>query len=292
MEATPRHSYVLDPDSPAELARLINQDRMVTQAMHGPLSGISDPSRLRNVVDLGCGPGGWVLDVAFELPEAEVEGVDISRAMVDYANTRARTQQLPNASFGVLDITKPLDYPDASFDLVNARLLFAVLKRDVWPSFLAECTRILRPGGLLRLTEPTQFATTSSDAVNQLQELLPTQALWKMGYGFSPDGHSFGVVHILPHFLRKLGYQQIRLMSHVMEYSAGTDAWADQYHNIEIIGFQIKPLFVKLGLISADAFDQLQRQALSDMMRETFCAVGHLTTVLGYKPTEQQNEKE
>jgi ubiquinone/menaquinone biosynthesis C-methylase UbiE len=286
MESPSSHTYVLDPESPSELARLINQERMVTQAMGGALSGVPDPSTLRNVLDLGCGPGGWVLDVAFALPDAEVEGVDISRPMVDYANARARTQQLPNASFGVMDLNRSLEFPDASFDMVNARLLFAVLKRDVWPAFLRECTRVLRPGGLLRLTEPANFATTSSAAVNQLLELLITQALWKMGYGFAPDGHSFGMVHILPHFLRQQGYQQVHLMAHAFEFSAGTDALADQYHNVEIIGYQVKSLFVKLGLISPEAFDQLQQQALSDMLRETFYAVGHLTTVLGYKSSE------
>jgi SAM-dependent methyltransferase len=286
MEPSSSHTYLLDPESASELARLINQDRMVTQAMNGPLSGVTDPSLLHNIVDLGCGPGGWALDVAFALPEAEVEGVDISRSMVDYANARAQAQQRPNASFGVMNLNEQLEFPDASFDLVNARLLFAVLKRDRWPAFLRECTRILRPNGLLRITEPANFATTSSAAVNQLLELLITQALWKTGYGFSPDGHSFGLVHILPHLLRQFDYQQVHLMGHAFEFSAGTAALADQYRNVEIIGDQVKALFVNLGLISPEAFDLLQQQALRDMRQETFCAVGHLTTVLGYKSSE------
>src|SRR6266568_4460534 len=106
MEIAATNTYIFDADSTTELARLINQERMTTQAMGGPLSGISDPEVLRNILDLGCGPGGWVLDVAFALSEAEVEGVDISRAMVNYANARARTQQRPNASFGMMDITQ------------------------------------------------------------------------------------------------------------------------------------------------------------------------------------------
>src|SRR5581483_12528370 len=112
----PINTYVFDSESPTEMARLINQDRTITQAMGGPLSGIPDPSGLQNILDLGCGPGGWVLDVAFALPAAEVEGMDISRIMVDYAHARARTQLLPNASFGVMDITEPFDLPDASYD--------------------------------------------------------------------------------------------------------------------------------------------------------------------------------
>src|SRR5947208_7210174 len=123
------NTYIVDPESPEEMARLMSLDRMTTRAMGGPLVGISDTSRLSNVLDLGCGPGGWVLDVAFALPDAEIEGVDASRTMVDYANARARTQELPNASFGVMDITELFDLPDCCFDLVNARFLVAVLKR-------------------------------------------------------------------------------------------------------------------------------------------------------------------
>ncbi len=150
MEPPSSNSYVFDPESPTEMARLINQSRMTTQAMGGPLSGITDPSLLHNILDLGSGPGGWSLDVAFALPDSEVEGVDISRTMVDYARARARTQQLSNASFNIMDITQPLQFPDASFDLVNTRFLFSVLKRDAWSPFLNECTRVLRPGGILR----------------------------------------------------------------------------------------------------------------------------------------------
>jgi ubiquinone/menaquinone biosynthesis C-methylase UbiE len=123
MESVASHTYVFNPESPTEMARLINQDRILTQAMSGPFAGLPDTSSLHNILDLGCGPGGWVLDVASALPEANVQGVDISRIMVDYASVCAHTRQLPNASFGVMDISEPLDFPDAGFDLVNARTL-------------------------------------------------------------------------------------------------------------------------------------------------------------------------
>jgi ubiquinone/menaquinone biosynthesis C-methylase UbiE len=287
MESSPNNTYVFDPESPTEMARLINQDRILTQSMGGALSGIADPSSLRNILDLGCGPGSWVLDVAFELADAEVEGVDISRIMVDYANARARTQQLSNASFGVMDITEQLDFPDASFDLVNARLLFAVLKRDVWFPFLKECMRVLRPGGLLRLTESPDIGKTSSAAVNQMGEYV-MQAIWQRGYGFSPDGHSFGMTHVLPHLFQEQGCQHIRLLAHVLNYSVGTGAWADQYHNMEIVSLQMKPLLLKLGLTTEEGFDRLYVQALSDMQRETFLGMGFSLTVIGQKPLAEE----
>ena len=141
------NTYIFDTESAVEMARLINQGRIITVAMGGPLSGIPDLPARAQIIDLGCGPGGWVLDVAYANPDAEVAGVDISKTMIDYANARARSQQLTNASFGVMDIRQPLDFSDASFDLVNARLLVAALRCENWEPFLAACTRILKPGG-------------------------------------------------------------------------------------------------------------------------------------------------
>jgi hypothetical protein len=43
MEPPTFNTYVFDPESPTEMARLINQDRAVTQAMGGPLAGIANP---------------------------------------------------------------------------------------------------------------------------------------------------------------------------------------------------------------------------------------------------------
>jgi ubiquinone/menaquinone biosynthesis C-methylase UbiE len=282
MESVASHTYVFNPESPTEMARLINQDRILTQAMGGPFAGLSDTSSLHNILDLGCGPGGWVLDVASALPAAKVQGVDISRIMVDYANACAHTRQLPNASFGVMDISEPLDFPDAGFDLVNARTLFAVLKRESWPAFLKECWRVLRPGGFLRLTEPLDFGHTSSEAVNQIGALC-TQAISQAGYGFAPDGTFFGFTHLMTHWLQEQGYQHIHRQANTLDFSAHTDAWAGQYHNIEVLCYQLKPLLVKMGLIAEVAFDRLQQQALADMQRENFFALGFSLTVVGQK---------
>ncbi|GHP00603.1 hypothetical protein KSF_106500 [Reticulibacter mediterranei] len=273
--------YIFDPESPTELGRLIDQDRVVTQAMGGPLVGIDDSTSLHNILDLGCGPGSWVLDVAFALA-AEVEGVDISRSMVDYANARARTQKLLNASFGVMDITQPLDFPDASFDLVNARFLAGVLKREIWATFLDECDRILRPGGFLRLTEAVDFGATTSEVANQLGALT-LHALYQLGYGFSPD-HALGIPPMLLSFFRQQQYRQMAVSAHALDYSSSTEAWADMYHNVEVAGVQMKPTLMQLGLINEELFELLYQQTLSAMRSQSFCGLWHLTTIVGQKP--------
>jgi len=282
METASQNTYIFDPESAVELARLINQERVVTEAMGGALSGVPEPASLNNILDLACGAGGWGLDVAFVLPEAEVEGVDVSRKMVDYANTRARTQLLSNVSFGVMDITRTFEVPDQSFDLVNARFLAAVLKREAWLPFLSECHRVLRPGGLLRLTEAADFGMTTSEAVNKLMELT-RNTLYQLGYGFTSD-HALGLLPVLLSFFKREEYQHVLVLAHALDYSSKTEAWADTYHNIDIIGLQMQPVLLDLGLLSEGMFDFLHQQAIIDLQSDSFCGIAHLTTIVGQKP--------
>ncbi len=283
-DAAETHTYIFDPDSAAEMARLINQDRFTTAAMGGPLVGLPGLPEEAQVLDVACGPGGWVLDVAFEHPDWEVAGVDISQSMIEYANARARTQRLPNASFGVMDITQPFDFADASFDLINARFLMGVFKRDRWAPFLDECTRLLRPGGILRLTEGDDSGITSSPALESLNA-LGIQALWRAGYGFSPNGRTFGMSAGLLRIMVLAGYQDIQLQATPMNNSAGTDGWADLFHDHQIMLMQLKPLLIHLKLITEEEFDEQYQQAMAEMYRNDFTAVGHMLTLWGRRPT-------
>ncbi|GHO98388.1 hypothetical protein KSF_084360 [Reticulibacter mediterranei] len=277
------NTYIFDSNNPTELARLINQDRLITQAMGGPLNGVMNVSELRNILDLGCGPGGWALDAAFALPEAEIDGFDSSRPMVNYANARAQSQKLENASFGVMDITHRFFLPDTAFDLVNGRFLIGVLQREVWPSFLEECHRVLQPRGQLRLTEAAEFGQTTSEAVNQLLE-LNREALYQLGYGFAYL-HGLNILPMLLSFFNQKKYQHIKTHAAALDYSAATDGWSDMYHNIDLIAYQMKPILVKLKLINEELFDTIHQQAMIALQSPSFCGIVHITTIIGEKPT-------
>ncbi len=276
------NTYLFDPESPTEMARLINQDRYLTKVMGGPLSGIDDLASLHTILDLGCGPGGWALDVAFEQPHTRVTGVDISSTMINYANARASTQNLTNVSFGIKDITRPLKISDASFDLVNARLLMAVLRREAWPTLLAEGYRVLRPGGIIRLTEMVDVVTTSP--AFEKQWALLYRLLYLGGYGFSATGTTIGIATVLPLLLRQAGFTQVRHLSHVQDFSMGSESWMDGYRNQEVLNVTMSPLFVKAGLISQEEIDTLNQHVLIERNAEDFCGMGYFHTVFAVKP--------
>jgi ubiquinone/menaquinone biosynthesis C-methylase UbiE len=244
------------------------------------LAGLPELSEGAQVLDLGCGPGGWVLDVAFQRPDIEVAGIDISQIMVNYANARAYSQKITTTSFGVMDITRhPLDFSDASFDFVNARFLFGVLKREGWLSFLAECNRLLRPGGILRLTEVDTMGDTLSPSLARLNELA-MQLFWKAGYGFSPNGHSFAMLPGFFRLLKQVGFSERHMTSSVIDSSADSPNWANCSHNTQIIFQQMKPLFIHYGLLGSEAFDLLYEQAMNDIYAdEDFTASGDLKNI-------------
>ncbi|HZR44281.1 MAG TPA: methyltransferase domain-containing protein, partial [Ktedonobacteraceae bacterium] len=224
-------------------------------------------------------------DVAFECPDCEVAGVDSSQSMIQYAIARARSQNLTNVSFGVMDITQPLDFSDASFALVNARFLVGVLRREAWMPFLKECTRILKPGGTLRLTEPIDMGETTSPAGNRLSRLM-SEALCRAGYGFSVDGHGMGMSMTLPSLLREMNYQHVRTLPHLLDYSEDqSSAWGDMKRQLEAGSRLTPPFFERVGLLSQEETQRLFQQAYQEHHQKGLRGAWHFVTVLGEKPS-------
>ena len=164
---------------------------------------------------------------------------------------------------------------------MNARFLFWVLRRESWASLIAECTRLLRPGGILRLTEPIDIGTTNSLTCEQVKALL-YQAMWQAGYGFSIDGRTIGITYMLPRLLHHAGYQNIQLAGHAL--IADGDAWAACYHNVEVGYAQSIPLLVKAGLISQEEGERLYQQTLIDWHADDFAVLWHSMSFWGTRP--------
>jgi len=224
------NTYAVDPESAAEMARLLDQDLLVTKHMGGLLAERPDFANIHRVLDIGCGPGGWVQEVAFAHAAIEVVGIDISRTMIQYAHAQAEVQGLNNARFLVMDATKPLDFPDNSFDLVNARFMIGFLRPALWPQLIQECRRITTANGAICLTEPDNLGTTSSPAFERM--FAWTARAFKLtGRSFSPEGHDFGITPKLGYFLRQAGYHNIRQTAHVIDFSAGEEAHEGTYRD-------------------------------------------------------------
>lgn len=281
-EQQTHEGYVVDTESATEMARLMRQDLALTQSMGGLFPEKPDLTNVDRVIDLACGPGGWVLEMAFSYRDIEVVGVDISERMITYAEAQAHVQKRTNATFQVANILQPLPFPDASFDLVNARLIVGFMKAKDWPTLLHECLRILRPGGILRITEFEQ-GFSNKQHFEQTSRVL-NQVMHRHGYGFSPNGYHMGVLPVLPHLFREAGVSRVEKMAHFIEFSAGTDIHETFYHDHASGYFGVAPVIEKSGIMTAVDWQALYQRALSEMLEADFCGAWMLLTVWGWKP--------
>ncbi len=95
------------------------------------------------VLDIGCGTGALAFRVAPRA--AEVAGVDLSPAMVAYANRRLRERGAENVSFVVGDASTALaDRPDASFDVATMVLVLHEMPAEVRARVLRDAARLAR----------------------------------------------------------------------------------------------------------------------------------------------------
>ena len=275
-------TYFINPEEAEETARLLLQDRLLTKELGDVFPKDFNPSQTHLVLDLACGPGGWATDVARLYPQMDVIGVDISQKMIHYAQAHAQSQRLDNVSFQVMNVLNPLEFPDDAFDFVNARLLCAFMPADVWPSFVQECVRITRPGGIIRLTE-AEWEFTNSAACERLANML-TSAMWKDGKSFSPDGKRLGATLMISQFLREKGLINIQRHAYALDFSFGAEAYEATYQDLMMNYPLLSTFLVKMGLTAKEEFDQLCDQVSVEMQEPTFRGLWFFLSAWGTKP--------
>jgi ubiquinone/menaquinone biosynthesis C-methylase UbiE len=281
-DSSQENTYVIDTESLSEMARLTQQDRSFTHAMHGVFPHQLDLARIHDVLDIACGPGGWALDVAYEHPNMHVVGIDVSRIMIEYARSRAEAQNLLNAEFKVMDVLQPLELADHSFDFVNARTIVGFMLPSAWPELLKEARRVARPGGTIRLTE-LELSITNSPANEKINSLLGQVGVIAKR-SFSPDGRNIGITPMLSRFLRDAGCQNIQLQAHAIDFSSAAEAQEEFFQNLRV-GLQLlQPFLLKLQLVTKEEIEALYQQALIEVQSADFCGVVYLLSVWGETP--------
>ncbi len=281
------NTYVLDPESAAEMARLNAQDRLVTECMGGLFPEHPDLTRVRRVLDIACGPGAWATELAYTNPHTEVVGIDISQRMTHYAQTQARVQGIDNVRFIIMDATKPLDFPDNHFDLVNGRFMVGFLSNQLWPSAAQELVRVTRPGGLVRLTESESPGPMTSYALEKLCRFVGGAAQLT-GRSFAPlhGGSSVCITPMLELFLREAGCRDFQRKAHVLDFSAGTKGNRGVFENYKVIMKLIQPFLLKVGISNQNELDRLYEQMLIELQSADFRGLWYFFSVWGRKPNE------
>lgn len=265
----------------AELYRLILQDQLVTTALGGVLSEQSDPGSFHRVLDVACGPGGWVMETAQLFPEMSFVGIDISHQMIEYAQAQAVAQDVNDRiEFRVIDVLRPLDFPANSFDLVNLRFGTGFLRTWDWPQLLLEMQRVARPGGMIRVTECEVGTQSSSQAQQQSCELL-VLAHYRSGHLFTQE--RAGVTKHLATLLEKSWCEEVQSRNYDVEICAGTSFARNFLENAKSGSQALRPFIQKWAGTSKD-FEALYLHGLIDMQKSDFHAIWPHMTAWGRKP--------
>jgi len=128
-----------------------------------------------SIVEIGCGVGRWIADLAKEFPNSDCWGIDYSYQMLKRANEvwirkgsieidlssfgfssehKLKTNRLSNLQFGLAKANQ-LPFQKESKDLVLSSFLLDRLDQPI--EGLQEMKRILKPNGQLILITPLNF---------------------------------------------------------------------------------------------------------------------------------------
>jgi ubiquinone/menaquinone biosynthesis C-methylase UbiE len=132
------------------------------------------------LLDAGVGTGR---NFPFYPSAATVIGIDLSPAMLARANRRLHLAAAP-VELRQMDVTR-LDYPDGYFDGAVATFLFCTLPNELQVPALKELSRVVKPGGLIRLLEYTRPTGVIRIAITKIWE---PWVYWAYGAGF--DRHT------------------------------------------------------------------------------------------------------
>ena len=144
------------------------------------------------VLDLGCGKGR-VSRLALERGASATVGVDVSEAMLEAAALDVPT---PRAQWIQAD-AQDLPFDDAAFDVVVGGLMMGHVPH--LEAALAEIARVLRPGGVLVLSDFHPYAALRG---------------WQRAFTDSQSGHSFAIEnhpHLFEAYLRAFNTHTIVL---------------------------------------------------------------------------------
>jgi ubiquinone/menaquinone biosynthesis C-methylase UbiE len=277
------HSTFINPDSGAEIARQMSQETWLIQAMGGLFVEKDDLSTVRYLLDIYCGPGSWALEMAFYHPDMDIIAIDSNQHMIEYARAQAKVQGLTNAHFVHMDPIQELDFPDNTFDIINARFIAPFLRTHDWPNLLHECARISKTGSIIRLTETDEPFISTSTASERLKR-LSSKALASNGQSFHPlsDDANTCVTPQLNKFLYEIGCENIQEKAHIISYTPNTPGAHLKYDNLKVLYKLSQPFLCAMGVATQPELDRLYEEMITDMLTGNFHALWYFLTCWGY----------
>ncbi|CAG8575225.1 4375_t:CDS:2 [Ambispora gerdemannii] len=116
-----------------------------------------------HVLDVGCGPGTWILEMAVKYKLSHFTGVDVATMFPNDIKPR-------NVTFVEGNLIKGLNFVDNTFDFVYMRFSVMAYTDKQWEEIVVnELIRITKPGGWIEFMETDIRFENQGPAASQLQ---------------------------------------------------------------------------------------------------------------------------
>ncbi|PKY49180.1 S-adenosyl-L-methionine-dependent methyltransferase [Rhizophagus irregularis] len=96
------------------------------------------------VLDVGCGPGTWLLDLSSKYESSYFFGVDSELMFPQEIKPN-------NVEFFKADLSAGLSFGDNEFDFTHIELMRLIYTSDKWDFILSELIRVTKPGGYIEV---------------------------------------------------------------------------------------------------------------------------------------------
>ncbi len=245
------------------------QDYLVEQGELLPVG--FDRSNVWQMLDVACGTGQWVREVAWMYPDIEVVGLDTSAEAIAYAQMLAHTSHIDNAVFLQGNMFAMNELQDNSFDLVHARFLALSVQIHLWPVVLQELHRVCRPGGTIIWTETT-FPTTGNPGCHQWCELMQEVIVQ---FGYTPN-----VTPYMQRLLNDTGCCRVQKRETSLDISASSPFNQRIYRDLVALLTLLEPVLASAHSPGRERITNISRDAIIDLYDESFQGEWALTTVM------------
>lgn len=273
-------SYFAGVGDVREKMRVERQARILDRDIN-PLQGV-ELSNVKDVLGVGCGTGSWLIQYAHQHPASRVVGLDIDKGMLAFARAKAHVEGV-SVDFAEGNALQPLKFADGNFDLVNMRMAIGFVRRDAWPPLLQECMRVLRPGGLIVLTEAEDTAT--NDYAYEKYGGIMCVAFHRVGNTFagSPEQQHLCTGLALKKLLREAGFTDVMHRSYDVDFSYGEPAHAPILENVASAFENGLAFFVKYGDTTPEHIHEAESHIKSLINKPGFVGFWHFISAIGYK---------
>ncbi|KAI7851535.1 S-adenosyl-L-methionine-dependent methyltransferase [Circinella umbellata] len=225
-------AYIL-PDDELENDRLNMQHYAIKLAFDGNYDAPVEEQLKQGitVLDGGCGPGPWTVDMAKAYPNSKFHGVDIS-------DTFSNEIKPSNTEFQVHNITTPLPFPDDTFGFIHQRLLLMGLRKAEWQIVIENYLKVLQPGGWFEFTESTPELLNGGPNLTMLMGFMRDIANMK---GIDPDVHK-----ILGSYFKEAGADNVRSRQLMAPVNHTNESGALLWKDYKIMFTSMKPFVSKV----------------------------------------------